>query len=97
VRNRYIVCYDIADAKRLRKVFTKMHGFGNPVQYSVFRCDLSQKEKFLMLDALTGLINQREDRVMVVDTGPADGRGGDCLVFLGRDIPPEPPQTAVVV
>ena len=97
MRNRYIVCYDISDTKRLRKVFDKLHGFGLPLQYSVFRCDLSLQQKFVMLDELSALIHHKEDRVMVVDLGPVDGRGGDCVEFLGRGaVPPAGPGPVIV-
>jgi CRISPR-associated protein Cas2 len=97
MRNRYIVCYDIRDPKRLRKVFDKMHGFGNPLQYSVFQCDLSLQKKFRMLDELSALIHHDEDRVMIVDLGPADGRGRDCFLFLGRgSVPPAGPAPVIV-
>ncbi len=61
-----------------------MNGFGDPVQYSVFICDLSPKERVLLEEALTELINLKEDRVLIVDLGPADGRGGECFAALGR-------------
>ena len=41
MRNVYLVTYDIRDDRRLRAVFKVMSGFGQHVQYSVFRCELS--------------------------------------------------------
>ena len=38
----YIVSYDIRDQKRLCQVHRAMMGFGQPVHYSVFRCDLTR-------------------------------------------------------
>lgn len=84
MRHRYIVCYDIADPKRLSRVAKVMLGFGGRQQYSVFRCDLSDREHIEMVSALTKVINQREDRVMIVDTGPVEGRGGTCTEYLGQ-------------
>ena len=97
MRNRFVVCYDVSDAKRLRTVFKKMHGFGDPLQYSVFRCDLSLKEKYLMIDQLSGLIHHREDRVMIIDSGPAEGRGLDAVEFLGKSIPTDGKRAAIIV
>lgn len=37
----YVVCYDITDPKRWRKVFKLLHGYGRPLQYSIFRCRLT--------------------------------------------------------
>ena len=70
MRNRYLVCYDVSDPKRLTKTYKLMQGYGDPVQYSVFVCDLSGTELVYMKRDLTELLNLAEDRVLVVDTGP---------------------------
>ena len=41
MRNRYIVTYDICDDARRTAVYKALRGFGDHLQYSVFRCDLS--------------------------------------------------------
>ena len=41
MRNTYLVCYDIADDKRLRKVFKTMRDFGDHLQYSIFECQFT--------------------------------------------------------
>ena len=38
MRTSYLICYDICDDKRLRKVFQTMRGFGDHLQFSVFEC-----------------------------------------------------------
>jgi len=97
VRRRFIVCYDVSDPKRLRTIYQKLLGFGDPVQYSVFLCELSDREKFLMFDVISGVIHHREDRVMIVNVGPAEGRGREAIEFLGRSIPPDERPVAVIV
>lgn len=84
MRIRYIVSYDISDPKRLRRVFRTMKGFGDPLQLSVFRCDLSASERVLLIEALSKVINHREDQVMIIDIGPVDGRGEDRIETIGR-------------
>lgn len=37
----YLVCYDIREPRRLRRVATMLEGHGERIQYSVFRCWLS--------------------------------------------------------
>ncbi|MCY4579965.1 MAG: CRISPR-associated endonuclease Cas2 [Chloroflexi bacterium] len=96
MRNRFIVAYDISDAKRLRRTFKKMNGFGEPLQYSVFACDLSRKERVLLEEALTEIINLREDRVLIIDTGPLGGRSGGALKTLGRQLVPAARDVTVV-
>lgn len=96
MRHRYLVTYDVTDDKRLKKIYKRMCGYGDPVQYSVFLCDLSAKERVLMVGDLTGLIKQDEDQVLIVNLGPVEGRGGKVVESLGRSLP-EAQRGAVVV
>ena len=84
MRNRFLVCYDVTDPKRLAQTYKKMNGFGEPVQYSVFICDLSPKERVLLEASLTEVLNLKEDRALIVDLGPSEGRGRDSLTALGN-------------
>ena len=84
MRIRYIVSYDISDPQRLRRVHRTMRGYGDAMQYSVFRCDLSPSERVLLIEALTGIINHREDQVMIINLGPAEGRGRESIETIGR-------------
>ena len=96
MRNAYIVSYDISDPKRLRKVFKTMNGFGNRIQYSVFRCELSQADKVRMKARLDPIIHHVEDQILIVDIGPAPGRSDKCTEALGRK-PAPIERTPVVV
>jgi CRISPR-associated protein Cas2 len=89
MRTRYIVSYDIADQKRLRRVHRTMCGYGEGLQYSVFRCDLSASERILLIEALSKVINHWEDQVMLIDIGPAEGRGRESIEAIGRALDPE--------
>jgi len=84
MRRVYLVSYDISDPKRLRKVHKKLLGFGDRLQFSVFRCELSNREKVLLLSALTEIMNHREDSIMVADLGLSSG--GDRLQFYGKHV-----------
>ncbi|MFZ2470995.1 MAG: CRISPR-associated endonuclease Cas2 [Methanothrix sp.] len=81
--NYFVVSYDIREKKRLCRVHRLMKGFGEPVHYSVFRCDLTQRGKVEMVAALTDLIAADEDRVMIIDMGPVDGMVKERIEFLG--------------
>lgn len=95
-RRDTLVTYDISDPKRLRKVFKRMNGFGDPIQLSVFRCELSAIERQLMVEALRGIIHERDDQVLIVDLGPAKARQRKKrIAVLGRSDPP--PQSGPVV
>ena len=97
MRNVFLVCYDVADDKRLRKTYKKMRGFGDPLQYSVFRCELSPTEKQVMKEALWGILTWDKDRVMLIDLGPAGARGDECIEFWGEPRVELPRRVAVIV
>jgi len=84
MRQRYIVTYDIADPRRLRKVFKLMKGFGEHLQLSVFRCDLTKMTLATMKAELNEIIHAQKDQVLIIDVGPTEGRGGEVVESLGR-------------
>ena len=83
MRTTYLVCYDIADDKRLRRTFKVCRGFGDHLQYSVFECDLNPSEKIELEQILNDLIDHTEDQVLFVALGPAEGRGDRVITALG--------------
>ena len=84
MRTSYLVCYDIADEKRLRKVFKMMRGFGDHLQYSVFECQLTPMDLVRCRNELSKIIHHEEDQVLFVDLGPAEGRGDRVITALGK-------------
>ena len=84
MRIRYIVSYDISDPKRLRLVHKTMIGYGERLQYSVFCCDLSASSRIMLVADLSEIIDHRQDQVMLIDIGPADGRGTQSIETVGR-------------
>ena len=83
MRTTYLVCYDIADAKRLRRVFKVCKNYGDHLQFSVFECDLSPTGKAGLESELTDIIKASEDQVIFVALGPAEGRGDRAITALG--------------
>lgn len=83
MRTTYLVCYDIANDKRLRRVFKACKSFGDHLQFSVFECDLNSRERVEMEEALGKLIKHDEDQVIFVTLGPAEGRGDRVIAALG--------------
>jgi CRISPR-associated protein Cas2 len=88
VRNTYLVCYDIADDKRLRKVFKTMRDFGDHLQYSVFECQFTPTDMAHCRAALSDLIHHTEDQVLFIDLGPTEGRGDRVITALGQAYSP---------
>lgn len=83
MRKTYLVLYDIADDKRLRKVYKLMRNWGNHLQYSVFECQLNPTELVTLKGELKDLIHHRQDQVLFVDLGPAAGRGDRVIESIG--------------
>jgi CRISPR-associated protein Cas2 len=84
MRNAFIVSYDISDPKRLKKVFQAMYGYGDHIQLSVFRCELSDTDRVRMIAKLDKLIHHEQDQVLIIDIGPASGRAEQCIKAIGR-------------
>ncbi len=84
MRTTFLVCYDIADGKRLRKVFKTCRNFGDHIQYSVFECDLNPSEKIELECTLREIINHNEDQILFVSLGPAEGRGDRVISSMGQ-------------
>lgn len=60
-----LVCYDISEPRRLRRVHQAMRAWGMPIQYSVFYCRLTQRQRQRLESRLRALIEQGEDDVRV--------------------------------
>jgi CRISPR-associated protein Cas2 len=95
-RHRFIVCYDVRDPTRLRKTHKTMLGFGDPLQYSIFICDLSKVERLLMEEAIKRVVRLPEDFVHVIDLGPAHGRTLRRIRSLGGILLPIPQRHVVI-
>ena len=83
-RTAFLVSYDVSNPRRLARTRKVLLGYGDPVQLSVFRCELTAQELVQLRAALLVEIDALEDQVLFVDLGPAEGRGGDCITSLGR-------------
>jgi len=86
MRNLYLVSYDISDPKRWRQVFSTMRGFGEHLQYSVFLCDLSYKEKAILIGRLNEIIHHDEDSVIIVNLGGEGSQVMGKIESIGRAI-----------
>jgi CRISPR-associated protein Cas2 len=95
-RTRYVVAYDIREPRRLRKVHHVAKDFGFPLQYSVFICDLTPLELLGLKQALTREAKLTEDSIAILDLGRPDGRGIECIEFIGVRRELEDTSTAAV-
>lgn len=97
MRNVHLIAYDISSPKRYRQIHKAMCGHGDPVQYSVFRCELTDMELQRLKDQLWPKLNLTEDRVMIVDLGPIEGRGDKCIEFWGNPLTFPTQRTATII
>ena len=91
MRRLCIVTYDISDPKRLRRVFKTLKGYGEHLQLSVFRCDLTASQRLELVAKLGETVDHSEDQVMLVDIGPSEGRSHE-IEFVGRPGPSGEPR-----
>jgi CRISPR-associated protein Cas2 len=62
-KNWYVVCYDITEPKRWRRAFKLLHGYGRPLQYSIFRCRLTARQMEKLRWELEKILTS-EDRLL---------------------------------
>ncbi len=61
----YLVAYDIANDKRLRRVARVMQSYGARVQRSVFECRIDAAKLAEMIARIRGVIKTREDKINI--------------------------------
>lgn len=90
----YIVCYDISDPKRLRKVARACEDYGYRKQLSVFLCRLTATDRVKLRNRLSELIKHDEDQVMLMKV-PEESL--QKLEVLGRGMEAADARDVVVV
>lgn len=91
----YLVCYDVRDPKRLRRVHKLMKAYGEPWQYSVFYCTLKAIDRVRLETALREIMNLKEDQVLIVDLGSNENAARESSTFLGIGMPEQ--ESGIVV
>lgn len=61
----HIFSYDIRDAKRWRRVYKIMNGYGERLQYSVFRCHLTKTQMEAMRHELERVMADEDDLLII--------------------------------
>ena len=87
MRRCYLVCYDVRDPKRLRRVHRIMKAYGEPWQYSVFYCALKAIDRVRLETALRETMNLKEDQVLIVDLGSNEDAARESATVLGPSLP----------
>jgi len=79
----WLLCYDIADPKRLAKIARLARTEGIPLQYSVFLIRKDNAELGQMLNQICEIINEKEDDIRIYPVKI------DNQILLGTQILPE--------
>lgn len=77
----YLVAYDIANPKRLRRICRILEGFGTRVQFSVFLCPIGTATMLQLWDILLYNIKPAEDRISAY---PLDSRAAGNAMHAGN-------------
>jgi CRISPR-associated protein Cas2 len=90
----YLVCYDISDPKRLRKVARCCEDFGYRKQKSVFLCRVSATDFVRLRSRLYDIINLEEDQVLFI---PMTNSCLERMEAIGRPTDPHDKNDVVMV
>lgn len=61
-----LICYDIRDPKRYRKAHKLLKGYGEPVQFSIFRCRMDDRQTAELRWELARIL-EAEDSLLLLD------------------------------
>lgn len=78
-RTRFLVCYDIAHPKRLRRVAKALEEYGSRLQYSVFECPLDKQRLAEVKAKISEVLHHEEDQVLFVSLG-ADAKDAGLII-----------------
>lgn len=61
----YLVCYDIRDPDRWRPAYKLLQGYGQRIQYSIFRCKLTNRELEKLRWELTQILSAEDSLLLL--------------------------------
>lgn len=96
MRRCYLVCYDIRDPKRLRRVHKILKGYGEPWQLSVFFCVLKDIDYVRLQTNLKEQMNLKEDQAVILDLGSSEKNAREAATVIGQPLPEQDSGIVVV-
>jgi len=69
-RTPHLVCYDIRDDRRLRCTHRTLLAWGLRLQYSIFLCPLTPRERYRLTEVLRRVIDERVDDLRIYSLEP---------------------------
>lgn len=64
-KNWYLIAYDIRCPKRWRKAYKLLQGYGERLQYSMFRCWLNQRVREKLRWQLEEILESEDDLILI--------------------------------
>lgn len=83
-RTRYLVSYDIANPKRLRRVAKTCEEYGTRIQYSVFECPLDELRFQQLRSTLHEIIHHEDDQILFISLGRESSSNPMRIESLGQ-------------
>ena len=91
---RYLICYDVSDARRLQRIHRALVKLGAPLQYSVFCVEAEDRRIAALMDDLARLIDPQHDDLRAYRI-PARGMAAhlgltampDGIIWTGYPLP----------
>ncbi|MCK4257659.1 MAG: CRISPR-associated endonuclease Cas2 [Halanaerobiales bacterium] len=62
---RYVICYDITDDKRRRRIYELLKDHGQRMQYSIFECMIDEKTFVMLKFKLRRLMDCAADSIII--------------------------------
>jgi CRISPR-associated protein Cas2 len=97
MRTRYLLCYDVRDARRLRRTAKVAETWGYRLEYSVFVCDLSPVERAGLERDLRDTLDLVSDRAVLVDLGPPGSSSSRRFQWLSSPVALREPGLATIL
>ena len=82
----YFISYDVSCPKRLNKIRRLLKGYGSHQHYSVFLCDMTNKERLVFQIQAEKILNLKEDRVLLLDSGTVNNDIFKKIHNIGRAV-----------
>lgn len=96
MRRSFLVCYDVRNDKRLRKIHKLLKAYGEAWQYSVFYCTLKSIDRVRLENAAREILNLKEDQLLIIDMGGNEDAAREASSFLGVGVPQRESGTVVI-
>lgn len=86
MRRAFLICYDICDDRRLRRVFNICKGYGEHWQFSIFFAVLKPIDRVRLQAELEEEMNLDEDQCLIIDLGENIDEARERACVIGQPL-----------